>query len=83
MARHTFKDYTHSSSEPDEVVEHLTDRGIPEEVARKFERGHDPLYEVEFGFTYDDESDTVTVDYVQMLHVEGKPKLVPAPAEAS
>lgn len=60
MAKLRFHDYAHEVQE--EQVEYLTDDcGWDKKDAEQYSRSHNPLYEVEFEFEYDTETNELVV----------------------
>lgn len=55
MAKYKFKYYVHDNYEVDEMVDHMVERGVPEEHAVAIAEKR-PWYEVEFDCVYDTET---------------------------
>jgi hypothetical protein len=71
--KYRFPDWAGSYPEPDEVIEHLMDHGVPEEDAQEYERSHNPLYSVRVEFEYDSETKELKV---LEAHIDGT-RLIP------
>lgn len=57
-----FTDYAHDNYERSETVELLVEEyDWPEDIAWRYAKSHNPLYEVEVSFDYDPETNKLTV----------------------